>query len=114
MTPIDLTLLPAKVRLEISKEDLEAFARLLLEQALASSPSQNSLTGTGEFMTIIEAAKFTNLAKPTLYSLASQRKIPHFKRAKRLLFRRDDLERWLLESRRLTIEEMTEAVRKSR
>ena len=110
MTPIDLSQLPAKFKLEVTKEDLEAFARVLLEQSL--EPKPGSAVPTSGFMTINEAAIFTNLAKQTLYALASQRRVPHFKRAKRLLFRRSDLEQWLLESKRKTIQEMKTDLRK--
>ena len=110
MTPIDLSLLPAKFKLEVTKEDLEAFARVLLEQS--REPKSGSTGPETTFMTITEAATFTNLAKQTLYALASQRKVPHFKKAKRLLFRRSDLEQWLLESKRKTIQEMKADLRK--
>src|SRR5215204_3524419 len=41
------------------------------------------------------AIELTGLAKPTIYGLVSERKIPHSKRGKRLYFSRHELLEWL-------------------
>ena len=48
------------------------------------------------------AMELTGLAKPTIYSLCSERKIPHSKRGKRLYFSRQELTEWLKQGKRKT------------
>ncbi len=48
------------------------------------------------------AMELTGLAKPTIYSLCSERKIPHSKRGKRLYFSRQELLEWLKQGKRKT------------
>jgi len=61
-----------------------------------------------EFLSIEEACQLLHLAKPTIYTLTSSRRIPFIKTGKRILFRRTDLLRWLNEKRRKTVEELKE------
>jgi excisionase family DNA binding protein len=42
-----------------------------------------------------EAAEFTRLSTKTLYTYASQKRIPHIKLGSRLLFERVKLEEWI-------------------
>ena len=42
-----------------------------------------------------EAARFVGLAVPTLYTMAAERRIPHYKISNRLRFDRRELEEWL-------------------
>ncbi len=48
-----------------------------------------------EVMNADQAAEFLHIAKQTLYSMTSRRKIPFYKNGKKILFRRGDLEDWL-------------------
>lgn len=48
------------------------------------------------------AEVITGLARPTIYSLASQRKIPHSKQGKKLYFSRFELTEWIKAGRRKT------------
>jgi excisionase family DNA binding protein len=57
-------------------------------------------------MTIDEACLFLNLAKPTIYSLTSKRKIPFIKKGKKLYFKKMDLEAWLNEGKKKTFSEI--------
>lgn len=52
------------------------------------------------------AEKITGLAKPTIYTLASQRKIPCMKRGKKLYFSKDSLISWIKDGRRKTVAEI--------
>jgi excisionase family DNA binding protein len=108
MYPIDLTQLSDRVKLEITKGDLEAFAQALLKQAQSRTDESGKLK---EILTIDEAAEFIGLAKQTLYSFTSQRTIPHFKRGKGVRFRRTDLEIWMLENRRKTRNEIKSEIK---
>ncbi len=48
------------------------------------------------------AIELTGLAKPTIYGLVSERKIPHSKQGKRLYFSRQELTDWLKQGKRKT------------
>lgn len=67
----------------------------------------------GEWLTVKEAAAYVGLAKATIYSLASKRRIPFCKRSKRLYFRRSELRSWIEESRKDTIEQIEQRLRKT-
>ncbi|HOZ51409.1 MAG TPA: helix-turn-helix domain-containing protein [Chitinophagaceae bacterium] len=54
------------------------------------------------YMNTKEACNFLNLAKPTIYSLTSKRKIPFIKKGKKLYFKKADLEVWLNEGKKKT------------
>lgn len=48
-----------------------------------------------DFLTLKETADYTRLSEGTLYAFCSQRRIPYFKIGRRLLFNREDLDRWI-------------------
>lgn len=52
------------------------------------------------------AIEVTGLAKPTVYGLVSERKIPHSKRGKKLYFSRRELLEWLASGKRKTRDEI--------
>ena len=52
------------------------------------------------------AIEVTGLAKPTIYGLVSERKIPHSKRGKKLYFSRRELLEWLTNGKRKTQDEI--------
>lgn len=103
---LDITKLPDFIKLEITKSDLEAFAQTLLTQHRPATPAATAK----EILTVSEAAEFTGLAKQTLYAFTSQRTIPHFKRGKNILFKRSELEIWMLQNRRKTVREIEQEV----
>lgn len=53
------------------------------------------------------AIEITGLARPTIYGLVSERKIPHSKRGKKLYFSRRELLEWLANGKRKTRDELT-------
>ncbi len=61
---------------------------------------------TDEIGGIDLAIELTGLAKPTIYSLCSERKIPHSKQGKRLYFSRQDLLEWIKNGKRKTQNEI--------
>lgn len=69
---------------------LENIERMLTEQSLS----------TKEILNFNEAALFLDISHSHLYKLTSQRQIPHFcPQGKRLYFKRDELQEWLLRNR---------------
>jgi excisionase family DNA binding protein len=56
---------------------------------------------------IDEAALIVGLKRSTLYALTSNRQIPHFKRGRKLYFRRSELIVWITQGRRSVIDGST-------
>lgn len=54
-----------------------------------------TLIGAKNVLDIDEAALFTGYSKGHLYRMTSGRQIPHFKKDRKLFFRKDELEAWL-------------------
>ncbi len=52
-----------------------------------------------------EAALFTGFSTAHLYRLTSGRQIPHFKKNRKLYFKKSDLEAWMCDNRVLTVDE---------
>lgn len=67
-------------------------------QPAGSAPSQEEKP----YMNIAEVAAYTRLAKQTIYQKTSTRSIPHYKRGSRLIFRRSEIDQWLLDGKVLT------------
>jgi hypothetical protein len=77
--------------------------KAIARQSPAPAAPQTSFP---EFMDLQMTAEFLHLAPSSIYGLVHKSLIPHYKRNKRLLFRKDELEKWLADSRRQTIEEI--------
>ena len=52
-----------------------------------------------EIFNLNQAAEYVNLSKSAVYKKNSGRSIPHFKRGKKLYFKRSELDDWLTELR---------------
>ena len=59
-----------------------------------------------DLMNVKMIAEFLHLSVPTIYGLTHRREIPFYKRGQRLLFRRDELEKWIAGGRRMTVDEI--------
>jgi excisionase family DNA binding protein len=63
-----------------------------------------------EIMNLPQAAEYLSLSKSSLYKSTSQREIPHFKKGKKIYFKKSELDLWLTQIRVKTkIEIETEA-----
>lgn len=82
-----------------SPEELSSLIQSSFEKAVRSYLPKLQST-EDQLLNIEEAADYLNLAKQTLYGFTSKNKIPHIKRAKRLLFKKSDLDQWLMEGSR--------------
>lgn len=65
-------------------------------------------------LNIKEAAKFLKMAEQTLYGYTSKNLIPFIKRSRKVLFVKTDLEAWLMEGRRLSVDQIKEKLIKER
>lgn len=66
-----------------------------------------------EILDIKKTAEFLLLTVPTIYGLVQKRTIPYYKQGKRLYFRKDELQKWITGSRRMTIYEISQAAEQS-
>ena len=68
---------------------------------------KDSLEATPELLTTTEAAAYLNISVSYLYKLTSQRLVAHFKpNGKKLVFRKEDLNKYLLRNRVSSLEEI--------
>lgn len=92
------------ILLSISKVELEK----LIENAVLRviGKSQKSEVENNSFLDIHEASKLLKLAPQTLYGLTSKRLIPFIKKRRKLLFHKNDLDKWAQEGRKKPIAEL--------
>lgn len=80
---------------------LERIENILVGKAIDSKVSRKRV------LTLEEAVKYTGFSKPYMYKLTHMRKIPHYKpTGKLIMFDLDELEKWLLQNRIKTNEEI--------
>lgn len=81
-----------------------------IEALLKSMPKNENgtvkLTEITDVMNADEAAKYTSLSKSAIYKMTAQREIPHFKRGKKLVFKKAELDDWLTQHRITTKDEI--------
>lgn len=65
-----------------------------------------ALLGAKEVLDIEEASLLTGYRVKGLYTLTSEKRIPHYKRNGKLYFKKSELEAWLTEHKVLTDEEI--------
>ena len=65
-----------------------------------------TLVAAKPVLELSDAALFTGLSVGHLYRLTSCRRIPHYKRSRKLYFNKKELEEWMLENRVKTEEEI--------
>lgn len=81
------------VTLELLNERLERIERL-------------TLIGAKEVLCFDEALLLTGFSRGHLYRLTSKREIPHFKKGRKVYFRKAELEDWMLEDKVPTLSEV--------
>lgn len=96
--------------LQLDSDQLQCIVQNAVRNALTdqSKPAAAPTGETKDLLTINEASSFINLAKPTIYGLVSQAKIPCMKQGKRLYFSRLELISWIKAGRKKTIEDIQE------
>lgn len=87
---------------QLSIPEVRQLFREELEHYFAENKTGETVAETDEIGGIDLAIKITGLAKPTIYALVSERKIPHSKQGKRLYFSRQELLEWLKQGKRKT------------
>ena len=80
----------------------------LIKSCIIEGISETTPTPQEEtkLLSINEAAKYLNLAKQTLYGFTSNRTIPFIKKGKKLYFKKSDLNIWLEEGKKSSIQQI--------
>jgi excisionase family DNA binding protein len=93
---------------EVIEARLNNIETLLLD--LKHTPKEQSKhSGTDEFLTVQDTAKFLSLSVPTVYGLISKGELPVIKRSKRCYFSKVDLINYLKQGRKKTNTEIEES-----
>lgn len=77
-----------------TQEILKELLRPLLKEAVAEALSSLEIEDT-DLLTIDQAAEFLTLSKHSVYKLTASKKIPFFRRGKRIYFSRKSLADWI-------------------
>jgi len=77
-----------------------------LIKAINKNSTADKETGLPQTMTLIQTAEYLGLSKATMYGYTASREIPHFKRGKRLYFRKAEIDQWISEGRVKTQKEI--------
>lgn len=101
---IDISQLPEWAKIEIKKEDLLAFAEKIKEDASVSSDAEK--VEEDVHFDFLEMCNFLGIAQSTGYQRVSRGEIPHFKKGRRLYFRKSELIAWIESGRRKTQEDL--------
>lgn len=96
---IDISKLPPNCRIEVTKADLIAFAKALSENA---HPIRKEKEEEDDIIDFAGALKLTGYAAPTLYAKTGKGEIPHFKKGRKLFFRKSELIEWIETGRQKT------------
>jgi excisionase family DNA binding protein len=90
---------------EIIIEKLNSLEKMVLE-IKAELRLENPKVAFRELMDINQLSDYSFLSKASIYTLTMKREIPHFKQGKRLLFKKSEIDDWILKSRKKTREEL--------
>ena len=94
---------------QLDSEQLSSLIQSAVYKALKEQ-SDKPETSKTEFLNLIEAAKYLNLANQTIYGLTSKNEIPFLKRGKKLYFKKFELENWINEGKRKSIAEIKKEI----
>lgn len=90
---------------EVILEKLNNIENLLKNYRLQDN-SKVLQVGSPEILNLNQATEYLSLSKSTLYKFTSQREIPHFKKGKKIYFRKSELDDWLTQLRISTKDEI--------
>lgn len=77
-------------------EELQGLITTSVRNALSEQNLTPSIAPV-EYLNVQQAATFLNLAPQTIYGFTAKNLIPHIKGAKKLLFVKSDLEKWMVD-----------------
>ena len=92
-----------------TEEELEALVRRVLNevlQPLLLSANTGGINAADEIMTIKQVSELLQLSVQTIYGKTSARVIPHYKKGKKLYFKREEVFEWIALDKRKTKDEL--------
>ena len=95
---------PMFFKVGIDRRELKIFLKEVIKEVLNEREAKSDTQQV--ILNVAEAADFLRIAITTLYEKTSGKSIPHFKRGRKLLFYKKDLEDWLQEGRVKTTKEL--------
>jgi excisionase family DNA binding protein len=87
--------------LEQKIDNLEILVGELIEKLDGLQHGDSDIFGNME-----ECARWIKRSPSTIYKLTSQKRIPHIRNGKRLLFKKAEIEEWLENDRQATLEDL--------
>jgi len=87
-------------------QQIEEMKQMLLDN------TSNGRNEVDDLLDVAETAEFLKLSVPTIYSNASKRELPHFKKAKKIYFSRIELTEYLKTGRVKTNSEIDDEANK--
>lgn len=94
---------------EILEDRLDRIERLLVDLVQRTNvPLEESNTGN-EFINVKEVAAYLYLTFPTIYSKVHNGELPNYKRGKRLMFKKTEIDEWIAKGKRMSYDEINEA-----
>ena len=66
-----------------------------IENAISDLKKENTIKTESKAMNVSEVAKYLNSNIPSIYGLTSRAEIPHYKIAKKLFFKKEEIDEWL-------------------
>jgi excisionase family DNA binding protein len=96
--------------LQLDSEQLQTLVQDAIRKVITEQSPKTTIAPApvNDLLNITEAADFLHLAKPTIYGLVSQSKIPCMKKGKKLYFSKAELMAWLQQGKRKTAAELQE------
>jgi len=90
----------------INRTELEDMMENCVRRVLDEMKTEETRAATKEVFNLSETCEFLHLSKPTLYAMTSKNLIPHYKRGKKLYFKKTELTNWLNEGKKKTASEI--------
>lgn len=109
---INIKELPEWAKLEVKKADLQAFAEAIMDGVSAIGNQQEVSEREeeeDEILDFIEMRRYLKLAQSTAYQKVSAGEIPHYKKGRRLYFKKKELRAYLDSGRRKTKKDLEAA-----
>lgn len=66
-----------------------------IEKAISNLKLENVIVAESKAMNVSEVAKYLNTNIPSIYGLTSRAEIPHYKIAKKLYFKKEEIDEWI-------------------
>ncbi|UGS22086.1 helix-turn-helix domain-containing protein [Flavobacterium cyclinae] len=66
-----------------------------IERAIENLKTENAIVVESKAMNVSEVAKYLNTNIPSIYGLTSRAEIPHYKIAKKLYFKKEEIDEWI-------------------